>query len=169
MFSSSSSSGNVDYSVLSSAWDSLLQRVSAWDKKKVTVVVTASFLVAVAVGLLSAQVHHLDSLDSRLRRFEEAVGEAVKLHQQAEAAVNESAPRPEPWDLHMGLSGCRLRNIDADCLGDLQHLPTSPPGHPEHEEEEEDKGLHSPFDSCRKWCRGGKLVGYKGECVFNFR
>ncbi len=168
MSSSSSSSGNVHYSVLSSAWDSLLERASTWDRRKVTVVV-ACFLVVVVVGLLSAQVHHLDSLDSRLRRFEEAVKEAVELHQQAEAAVNESAPRPEPWDLHMGLSGCRLRNIDADCLGDLQHLPTSPPGRPEHEEEEEDKGLHSPFDSCRKWCRGGKLVGYKGECVFNFR
>ena len=136
-----------------------MERASTWGRRKVTVVVVACFLVVVVVGLLSAQVHHLGSLDARLRRFEEAVEEAVELQQLAEAAAaNESEPetQPGPWKRDLG-GGCRFTSVGHDCRlalvaggGNLKRRSTE-----------------DTFGSCRKWCAA--QAADNGECIHNFR
>ncbi len=78
------------------AWELL-----AKDKRKLVFLALACLLV-VAVGLISAKVHHSSS------------GQALETHENlAEDATGSRLL--EPWDLAVG-GDCRIKSVDASCL-----------------------------------------------------
>ncbi len=157
---SSSAAANEDYTIVSSIWEFLVNKSSAWDKRKVAAAAAAAacLLVVVVVGLLSAQVHHLGSLDSRLRRFEEAVEGDLREEAVVSGPELQQEPEPEPWNDDLG-GGCRFTSVGYDCRllmlhggGNLRRRNTE-----------------DTFDSCRKWCFfQSEGYDFDGECLYDF-
>ncbi len=133
------------------AWELL-----AKDKRKLVFLALACLLV-VAVGLISAKVHH-SSLETHENLAEDAAGSRLL----------------EPWDLDVG-EDCRIKSVDYSCLYpksayslfDLKEVGMRESDH-----------YPSAFAKCRSVCakyneraeeKEDETSSKLKECIFNFK